>query len=292
MELPIVCTPVSLPEDEWIAAAFDACLENPCNMPALGLIDTIFDPGYIAVLTSKYWGSKGVVLSVQFLDNPDAETRRMILSDEIGANAWGKFGNVQFRETTGQGQVRIARGQGGYWSYLGTDNARIPLNQPTMNLQGFTSHTEVSEYRRVVKHEFGHAIGCPHEHMRREIVNLLDPNKTIAYFQRTQGWGRAKVIQQVLTPLDEGSLLGPTPADVTSIMCYQLPGECTKSGLPITGGDDIDPSDGRYIGGIYPKSIVVPQPPPSVEGKISLRLDVENKVVEIPPGWTAKNFSG
>jgi hypothetical protein len=65
-------------------------------------------------------------------------------------------------------------------------------------------------------------------------------------------WDKATVDAQVLTPLSEGSLRG-TPADQTSIMCHQLPGEITKDGKPITGGTDINATDYDFAGKIYPR---------------------------------------
>jgi hypothetical protein len=62
---------------------------------------------------------------------------------------------------------QISRGSEGYWSYLGTDIRLIPWNRPTMNLQGFTMNTSESEYKRVVRHETGHTLGFPHEHILR-----------------------------------------------------------------------------------------------------------------------------
>ena len=59
--------------------------------------------------------------------------------------------------------------------------------------------------------------------------------------------------QQVLTPIEESSLLGTAHADPNSIMCYQLPGIITKDGKPIAGGPDIDKSDFKFMGTIYPK---------------------------------------
>ena len=88
---------------------------------------------------------------------------------------------------------------------------------------------------------------------RRELVNLIDPAKAIAYFQATQGWSEEEVRQQVLTPIEEASLLGTPHADQNSIMCYQIPGSITKSGKPIIGGLDIDPSDYAFIAKVYPK---------------------------------------
>jgi hypothetical protein len=148
---------------------------------------------------------------------------------------------------------------GGYWSYLGTD-VKMIAGGPTMNLQGFTGRTPIAEYRRVVTHEFGHTLGFPHEHMRTELVARLDREKTVRYFAQTQGWSRRDVETQVLTPLDETSVMG-TPADQTSIMCYQLPGSITIDGRPIPGGDAVNVTDLSFADIIYPLP-VGPGPPP------------------------------
>jgi hypothetical protein len=153
--------------------------------------------------------------------------------------------------------VRISRGGGGYWSYLGTDILLVPAHRPTMNLQGFTMNTREGEFARVVRHEAGHTLGCMHEHMRADLVKLIDPAKAYDYFRRTQGWDKATVDAQVLTSLDERSLMG-TPTDQTSIMCYQLPGSITRNGKPILGGLDINASDLAFMGKIYPKARTKP----------------------------------
>ncbi len=96
-------------------------------------------------------------------------------------------------------------------------------------------------------------MGFPHEHMRRELVNLIDPAKAIEFFGARRA-GRSRVRQQVLTPIEESSLLGTEHADPNSIMCYQIPGTVTKDGKPIVGGLDIDASDFDFAGKIYPKT--------------------------------------
>ena len=125
-----------------------------------------------------------------------------------------------------------------------------------MNLQGFTMSTDEKEYRRVVRHEAGHTLGFPHEHMRQVLVDRIDPQKAYEYFKRTQGWSKEMVDQQVLTPLDPTKIIG-TEADRDSIMCYQLPGTITKDGKPIRGGLDINPLDADFTATIYPK---IPRP--------------------------------
>jgi hypothetical protein len=167
-------------------------------------------------------------------------------------NAWAKRSCVEFAETAGTGDGRISRGAGGYWSYLGTDVLLIQKDRPTMNLEGFSIKTSDSEFARVVQHEAGHTLGFPHEHMRKTLVARIDPSKAYEYFRRTQGWDRKTVDQQVLTSLDDATIIG-TPADQTSIMCYQLPGSITKDGRPILGGTDINNTDFLFAAKIYPK---------------------------------------
>ncbi len=262
----LTCTPKSLPRSKWQAAAQHAAVINPANRaPAERLVRAMrgftANPMRIAVLTKKYWGAGGVKLTVGFLDTPPADLRAHIL---LHMNSWGKFANVLFTESRVDPDVRIARAggdDGGYWSYVGTDIQHIDKGQPTMNLEGFTMKTPEREFIRVVRHETGHTLGFPHEHMRDELVARIDREKAIKYFMATQGWSRAEVIAQVLTPISKGSLWGTTHADQKSIMCYQIPGTLTKDGKPILGGLDIDKQDADFAAAIYPKKTKLARPP-------------------------------
>ena len=252
----IVCLPRMLPRDQWDAAAQMAVKINPLNhAPIEGLRQAMPEfspqPEELAVLTSKYWGADGVYLTVGFLDNAPRDLRARILSH---MNAWSKTGNIQFVETNTDPQVRITRTPGdGYWSYLGTDILAIDANKPTMNLASFTMDTPDSLFDDVVCHETGHTLGFPHEHLRRELVERIDRDKAIAYYQKTNGWTPEKTIQNVLTPLEESSIMGTTSVDPTSIMTYQISGSITKDGNPIVGGTEISSSDYEFVAQIYPK---------------------------------------
>ena len=89
--------------------------------------------------------------------------------------------------------------------------------------------------------------------MRRALVQRIDRAKAFAYFDRTEGWTRDEVEDQVLTPLDDASVMGTTESDPLSIMCYQLPGSIMKDRKPIRGGVDINPKDHAFASGLYPK---------------------------------------
>jgi hypothetical protein len=257
----LVCTPKSLPKRLLVKAADTARQINPANAPVPGALAQVaahlkLDPLSIAALTAKYWGPTPRRLTVSFMESTPGNLRARIVSH---MNAWARTACITFVETRGVGQVRISRGEGGFWSYLGTDILHIPSNRQTMNLEEFTMSTPESEYKRVVRHETGHTLGFPHEHMRKELIARIDRDKAYEYFLQTQGWDSQTVDQQVLTPLDQRSIFG-TPADQTSIMCYQLPGSITVDGRPILGGVDINQTDYGFAGRIYPRPGASPAP--------------------------------
>lgn len=244
------CRIMTLPTRLWEKAAELAVRIYPVNAPLQELpVDgmPVDSPLRITINSTKYWGPQPKQLSVSFMETTPADLRGRIVSH---LNAWNT--GISFAETSETGDVRISRGPGGYYSYLGTDIKFIPENRQTMNLQGFTMNTPESEYRRVVRHEAGHTLGFPHEHMRKALVDRIEPAKAYAYFLRTQGWDKTMVDQQVLTPLGGNSIMGTEP-DQDSIMCYQLPGEITYNGEPIRGGRDINATDFAFAELIYPK---------------------------------------
>lgn len=247
------CRIMSLPSRLHQRAAELAVTINPVNAPLQeplsGTNIHVDAPLMLTVTTGKYWGPRPRRLTVGFMEPTPDDLRKRIVSH---MNAWTATAGISFALTSGVGDVRISRERGGYYSYLGTDIGLIPLNRQTMNLEAFTMNTSEAEFRRVVRHETGHTLGFPHEHMRRALVERIDPAKAYAYFQRTQRWSKEMVDQQVLTSLNEKNIIG-TPPDQDSIMCYQLPGAITTDGMPIRGGIDINATDFEFAGKIYPK---------------------------------------
>lgn len=253
-----ICALKALPERLWIPAARRAIEINPANHPARHLLNlglsTVIPPQFLALLTEKRWSADGVNLTVGFLDNPSTELKAKILSH---MNAWGTYANVQFVETATDPQVRIARADSppdlaGFWSFLGTDINHIDADKPTMNLDSFTINTPDAKFFRVVRHETGHTLGFPHEHLRDEIIERIDRDKAIEYFRENVGWTEAMVISNVLTPMDNSALIATAHADENSIMCYELPGSIMKDNVAIVGGADIDDQDAIFAASVYP----------------------------------------
>ncbi|MEV5893590.1 M12 family metallopeptidase [Nonomuraea fuscirosea] len=272
---PGSCILKRLPARLLVKAAETAIQVNPLNAHHLLGMDgmastgkTVPSPQRISVVRQKYWGPSARQLPVSFMENTPLDLKDRIIAH---LNAWAQTSCVSFVRTNGVGVVRISRGPGGYYSYLGTDVLLIPQGQQTMNLEGFTMQTSEAEFRRVVRHEAGHTLGFPHEHMRAGLVARIDRDKAYVWFWENYGWDPLTVDQQVLTPLDEASLFG-TPVDQTSIMCYQLPGSITKDGQPIPGGLDINTTDYLFAGSIYPKLAL--QMPPGTAADWDERDDV------------------
>jgi hypothetical protein len=256
----IVCVPKSLTLEQIGIAVRRSIEVNPANATNMRTVERT-PPGRrggqrrLALLVGNRWPPTGVDLTVQFLDSPSPALRSKIL---LHMNAWSKTANIRFTETRRDGMVRIARlnrpvEMAGYWSYVGTEILGIGKDEPTLNLEGFTMRTEDEEFLRVVRHEAGHTLGFEHEHMRSDLVKKINRSKAFAYFARTEGWSRKETLEQVLTPLSAKSIIGTSESDPLSIMCYDVPGEITKDGKPIRGGDDINLNDYRFAGRIYPK---------------------------------------
>lgn len=276
------CALKELPAEHWVEAAEIAVGENPANRPSEAAIQRAIRSGevdvpqFIAAEASKYWGSKGVKLGV-WMDTGNSGLKAKILAY---MNKWRtgnpKGANVTFSESSfGMSQVRIAFDMTGLWSYLGTDILASWLaGKPTMNLQGFSLATPESEYERVVTHETGHTLGYPHEHMRKAIIDLLDPPRVIALFGRTQGWSPDEVRAQILTERPESALIAG-PVEESSIMAYAFPGSVTRSGRPIAGGTVITAADYAFTSGLYPPPAPVTPPPPVEGGKWSFSAKFE-----------------
>ncbi len=258
----IVCRPRSLPRGRQVNATRRSIAVNPANsLEERRVLRTPIGrrggPRRLAVVKGRRWPSRGVRLTVSFMDSPSRALRAEILKH---MNAWDKTANVVFTETRGVGQVRIARldepeDMAGYWSWIGTEILEIDEDEPTLNLEGFTMNTSEAEFRRVVRHEAGHTLGFEHEHMRNALVKKIDRAKAIRFYDVDQGWTPQEVEEQVLTPLKASSIMGTTETDPHSIMCYQIPGIITKDGRSIAGGRDINKRDFAFAASIYPKRI-------------------------------------
>jgi hypothetical protein len=255
---PRICTPIDLLPDVVDTTSETFSAGHTLPDPPTGSLPRLSEPR-IAVLKGKTWplrpGITRGFIGVSFFGNPSKELTDRILSH---LNAWHEYCIIRFLLVSDNADIRIAFNsasgdgtvKGGYWSYHGTDAKLIPLDQPTMNLEAWSLNISDSECRRVIRHEAGHALGFPHEHLRAEIVDRIDRAKALDYYLTTEGWDEAKTVANVLTPLNPDDIVA-TDLDTLSIMCYHLPASIMKDGVAVTGGLDINATDASLARLVY-----------------------------------------
>ncbi|KAK2039640.1 hypothetical protein LZ31DRAFT_598690 [Colletotrichum somersetense] len=91
----------------------------------------------------------------------------------------------------GHADIRVGfrfKGDGGTCSYVGKDaeTGVIDQKQPTMNFGDLNDKSRDEDIGRFVMHEFGHAIGCVHEHQANPIK--WDEARVIADCQNFYKW--------------------------------------------------------------------------------------------------------
>lgn len=151
-------------------------------------------PEAAVMVTGKRWTS-GQTISISFLSGSEALRARV----RKYATRWLWDANLRFRwlGLGDAGTIRIDFRQGqGSWSYLGTDAVVVNKSEPTMNYGWIDENSPEEEVRRVVLHEFGHALALGHEHSHPEGGIPWDKEAAYAYYAR-QGWSREEVDYQV-----------------------------------------------------------------------------------------------
>jgi hypothetical protein len=204
-----------------------------------------------ALLNGARWNS-GDVITVAFLEGDELLQQRV----RDMAARWTAPGmaNLQVRFVdSGQADVRIAFEQGdGSWSYLGTQCRGIPQGDRTMNYGWLTTDSDGDELRRVVMHEFGHALGLIHEHQNPEGgIEWNEPAVIADLSGPPNNWDEATIRSNVLDHYPKEDVTA-TPVDKDSIMMYPIPKAWTLDGFSAGMNSDVSTEDVEFIKQAYP----------------------------------------
>lgn len=202
----------------------------------------------LALSRSRLWQT-GRELRIRFIDgSPSIQGRIRACADE-----WQRYANIKFNWVdSGDVDIRISVGDGGgSWSYQGTDNGVIPQSDKTMNFGWLNDDSEDSEVSRVVLHEFGHALGCHHEHQSPAASIRWNEQAAFQYFMSNNGWTEEQVRSNVLNlfPDEETNF---SAFDPLSIMLYSFPAELTLDGSSTQWNTSLSETDKGFMSRTYP----------------------------------------
>lgn len=214
------------------------------------------DVGHIvrmSLIASKKWGP-GTTVRCRFLDG----TPKMQKKVKAHCKAWEQFANVKIQFVTRDpAEVRISfYADDGSWSAVGRDalnRAYFPLHQPTMNFGWVRDDSDPVEDRAVVLHEFGHALGCVHEHQAPTFDRKWNEAAVMKYFKGPPNyWDEAAIRSNVLQKYSPRGMQS-TQYDPKSIMLYAFDGELFSDGKgPTNENTNLSPTDRSMIKRMYP----------------------------------------
>jgi serralysin len=204
-----------------------------------------------ALVKALKW-PKGAIISVSFLDGDESVKKRVRNVAEHWTGPGMANVKIVFQDST-DSLIRISFKFKGSWSVLGTACKTITnKTQPTMNYGWLTPASTDDEVRRVVLHEFGHALGLIHEHQspaggikwnRDAVIRDLSgpPNN----------WDKATIERNMFQAIDKKES-NFTQLDPKSIMMYPLPAKWTTNGFSVGLNSDLSATDKSFIHAQYP----------------------------------------
>lgn len=240
-----------------------------------------------AVEKMKLW-ENGKTLRVKFLDgNSDVQAKVEGIAKE-----WERVANLTLKFVrSGGAEIRVSFAEKGFsWSTVGTDAKTESNAKPTMNYGWLEPGTAMREYQRVVRHEFGHALGMIHEHQNPAAQGVIpwDKPKVYAYYAQ-QGWSKEDVDFNLFQTYSEDST-NHTSFDPTSIMEYAIPDSLTIGSYAIGWNTELSQQDRDFMHQQYPSGApgmqeVVPNGP-RVEADLAASGEVDTYHFEVAAAAT------
>lgn len=167
------------------------------------------------------------------------------------ANEWKDHSGVEFIKTSirPDSDIRISFEENGYASYIGNE-ANVYKNEPTMFLERIDTIKNVKEFRKIILHEFGHALGLEHELKNPDKKIPWNRDEVYKYYMEKYKWEKSKVDENVfmeLLPSEVRKYKICDGFDVESIMIYEVPKFLTDGKFEITAPYQLSNNDKKCI---------------------------------------------
>ncbi len=204
-----------------------------------------------AVVERRYQWPNGAELHIGFLDG-SREAREAVA--ELAAR-WTEHANLTWKFHLGdaprRADILIQFDSDGCTSALGTSSRySAEVGDASMNLCHMDQRIGSDRFRRVVLHEFGHALGLHHEHQNPRVQHEWNKEAVYAYYGQ-QGWTRSYVDLWVFRRISP-EVADTSEYDPDSVMHYAFPPEFTINGVGFGGKNELSAIDASFIAETYP----------------------------------------
>lgn len=201
-----------------------------------------------ALVKDNKWQS-GDTITISFLDGTQQQKDLV----QRFSKEWTDLANLTFSwQAPPNTDIRITFRYSGSWSVIGTTCRAVPKNEPTMNFGWLTPDVTDQEARRVILHEFGHALGLIHEHQNP--ISQIKWNKP-AVIRDLSGppnmWDAQTIEHNMFEAYPSNEIAGTT-LDWHSIMMYPIAASWTLDGSSAGLNDDLSGTDKTFIQQQYP----------------------------------------
>lgn len=250
MKSPMICSPYvpGLTHKEDVASSDEVATQERADNVR---VTPVRFRTRAAIEKLKLW-ENGRTLRIKFLDG-DAGVQGRVAAI---AQEWQALANLKLEfVTSGTTQIRISFAEKDFsWSTVGTDALTVSQSQATMNYGWLEPDTDTREYQRVVRHEFGHALGMIHEHQNPAAEGKIpwDKPKVYAYYA-AQNWTKADVDFNIFQVYGEDTT-NHSAFDRTSIMEYAVPDSLTIGSYAIGWNTEFSSTDREFMRRQYPNN--------------------------------------
>jgi serralysin len=148
-------------------------------------------------------------------------------------------------------EIRVSFAHPGWWSKVGREALNVTPGSPTMNLGGVHPADNLPLFRQAVLHEFGHVLGCVHEHQSPDAGIQWNEENVYQYYAQAYGWSREYTRSMVFDRYTAEATQF-TRFDRSSVMLYPIPSEFTLDGFSTPVNSRLSPTDRTFVASLYP----------------------------------------